>query len=241
MRSTLGQENGAEIESSPEVTIGTTEAVFFDVFGTLVDWRSSLIKDLTTFGMSRQLSCDWPKFVDEWRAASPQAMMQVRKNLRGWTNLDVLLHESASNLLIAHGLEVTTEDREWLVGRWAGLTPWPDVKDGLIAINMRFRTATLSNANHSLLSALCNSAQLRFTKIFCAETFQHYKPDPEIYLGAAGEMNLHPTSIALVASHSYDLEAAQSLGFKTVLLSRPEEHGGSQSPRPPNTGSLITS
>ncbi len=203
-------------------------ALFFDVFGTLFDWRASLIRSLHAFGARSGVACDWEALVDAWRGAYVPSMARVRSGELSWRNLDELHAASLEELAERFGLALGAEDRAWIVRRWHALDPWPDVAPGLARLRERHLLSTLSNGSVALLVALARRADLRFDTILCAESFRHYKPDPETYLGAAAMLGCEPHEAMLVAAHNDDLEAAAALGFRTAFVARPTEYGPHQ-------------
>jgi len=206
--------------------VSDVRALVFDVFGTLVDWRASVARQLEAFGRERGIACDWYAFVDAWRAEYPASMNGVRSGARPWANLDELQGESFDKLVRRFGLQgVTPEDRRWAVRRWHALDPWPEVPAALERLHPRYVLATLSNGNVELLVNLARHAKLRFDTIFSAETFGHYKPDSETYLGAANLLGFKPGETMLVAAHESDLRAAAANGLRTAFVSRPAEYG----------------
>jgi len=201
-------------------------ALVFDVFGTLVDWRASIISALERFGAERGISCDWAGLVDAWRGVYVPSMDRVRKGERPWAKLDTLHAESLDALAERFGLpSLDAADRDWIVKRWHELEPWPDVRAGLERLRERHVLSTLSNGNVSLLIDLARHANLRFDTILSAELFGHYKPDPEVYLGAAGLLGFEPYEVMMVAAHSHDMKAAAALGMPTAFIARPGEYG----------------
>ncbi len=201
-------------------------AVVFDVFGTLVDYRTSIATALQTFGRERGIACDWYAFVDAWRAAYAPAMDRVRRGELPWRNLDALHGASFDELAAQFGLPpIGADDRAWIVRRWHELEPWPDVREGLVRLRERVVTGTLSNGNVALQVDLVRYARLHFDVLFSAEHFERYKPDPQTYLGAAALLGLEPHGLALAAAHNADLEAAASHGLRTIFIPRPAEYG----------------
>ncbi len=200
-------------------------ALFFDVFGTLFDWRTSLIASLSAFGERTGTTCDWEALVDAWRGAYVPSMARVRAGEIAWRNLDALHAESLDDLAERFGLALGSEERAWLVRRWHALDPWPDVAAGLAHLREGYLLSTLSNGSVALLVALARRADVRFDTILCAESFRHYKPDPETYLGAAALLGCEPHEAMLVAAHNDDLHAAAALGFRTAFVARPTEYG----------------
>lgn len=206
------------------------KALLFDVFGTVVDWRSSIIDELTQFGTTRGLKADWVALTDEWRALYQPSMEAVRSGTRAWTILDVLHRESLDALLAKHGLNaVTTADREHLTRAWHRLRPWPDVVQGLTRLKRNYIIGTLSNGNVGLLTRLAKNSALPWDVVLGAETARAYKPLPEAYRSAATLLNLLPNEVMLVAAHNGDLAAAANAGLRTAFVGRPTEYGPHQS------------
>ena len=206
------------------------EALLFDTFGTLVDWRTSLIDDLTAFGAEHALQVDWPAFVDAWRAAYKPSMDRVRRGERAWAPLDVLHRESFDELTRRFGFadELDEAQRAWCVDRWHRLRPWPDVVPGLERLRKGYICGTLSNGNVRLLVDLAKTAPLPMDVILSAENFRHYKRDPEVYRGAVELMGTSPDRIMMVAAHNDDLHAAAAVGLRTAFIARPTEYGPNQ-------------
>lgn len=205
------------------------EALVFDVFGTVVDWRSSIIAEFEAFGASRGLDADWVKITDRWRGLYQPSMEEVRSGRRPWTILDVLHRESLDKLLAEHDLSHVSEaDRDHLTRAWHRLKPWPDVVAGLKRLKARFIIGTLSNGNVGLLARMAKNAGLPWDVVLGAETARAYKPMPEAYLSAARLLNLEPNRLMLVAAHNGDLAAAQRVGLRTAFISRPTEYGPHQ-------------
>ena len=206
------------------------EALLFDTFGTLVDWRTSLIDDLTAFGERRGVAADWPALVDAWRGEYVPSMNRVRSGDQPWTNLDALHRASFDALARRFGIDaaLTEEDRRWCVDRWHHLRPWPDTVGGLTRLRGRYIVGTLSNGNVRLLLDLARNAPLPVDAIFSAELFRHYKRDPEVYRGAVALLGTTPERVMLVAAHNDDLRAARAEGMRTAFVLRPTEYGPAQ-------------
>lgn len=199
------------------------KALVFDVFGTLFDWRTSLIDSFEAFGRERSLTADWVALVEAWREAYAPSMDLVRRGTLPWMNLDALHRASFDELASRFGLEALDEaGRDECVGFWHRLQPWPDVRAGMARLRRRFVVGTLSNGNVSLLVDLARNADVRFDALFSAEIFRHYKPDPETYRGAVELLGVAPDELMLVAAHNGDLHAAAALGLHTAFLARPE-------------------
>jgi 2-haloacid dehalogenase len=207
--------------------LSQVKALVFDVFGTVVDWRTSLIADFTAWGKKRGINADWTALVDGWRAVYAASMDEVRKHPeRGYVILDTLHRQSLEKLveqLSISGLD--DADLHYLSMGWHRLHPWPDSVAGLTRLKMKFIIGTLSNGNVALLTEMAKFAGLPWDVILSAELFEHYKPDPETYLGAARLLCLRPAQVMMVAAHNHDLKAAQKLGLKTAFVARPSEYG----------------
>lgn len=205
-------------------------ALLFDVFGTVVDWRTSITEQLETFASYRRIDADWPAFTDQWRGLYQPSMDDVRSGKRDWTILDTLHRESLETLIAEHGiLGLTEHDVEYLSKAWHKLTPWPDSVSGLTRLKENFTLATLSNGNIALLVNMAKNAGLPWDAILGAEPARAYKPQRDAYLRTAEFLGLAPQQCMMVAAHNDDLAAAQILGFRTAFIARPTEHGPEQS------------
>jgi 2-haloacid dehalogenase len=225
----------------PAPTINNASAVagvracLFDVFGTVVDWRSSITADLTAFARANGISgangapVDWAKFTDDWRGLYQPAMEEVRSGRRAWTILDVLHRESLDTLLARHGITGLGEDKIAHMNRaWHRLSPWPDTVEGLTRLKTKVIIGSLSNGNIGLLTRMAKHAGLPWDVVLGAETSLAYKPLPQAYLGAAAHLNLKPSEVMLVAAHNGDLAAASVAGLRTAFVARPSEYGPGQ-------------
>ena len=204
-------------------------ALLFDVFGTVVDWRTSIIDDLSQFGAERGLEVDWAAFTDDWRGLYQPAMEEVRSGRRAWTVLDVLHRESLDKLLAKHAISgLGDADRDHINKVWHRLKPWPDVVEGLERLKKRYIIGTLSNGNVGLLTRMAKYAGLPWDVVLGAETAHAYKPLPQAYLANAELINLKPGQVMLVAAHNGDLAAAAKAGLRTAFVTRPSEYGPHQ-------------
>ena len=203
------------------------KALVFDVFGTVVDWRTSLIADFTRWGATRGIDADWTALVDGWRAVYAASMDVVRKNPQdGYVILDVLHRRSLETLVDQLAIKgLNDADLHHLTLGWHRLLPWPDSVAGLTRLKTKYIISPLSNGNVALLTNMAKHAGLPWDLIMSAELFAHYKPDPETYLGAARLLCLKPEQVMMVAAHNHDLKAAQKLGLKTAFVARPTEYG----------------
>jgi 2-haloacid dehalogenase len=201
------------------------EALLFDVFGTVVDWRGSLIRELRRVGRRRGVGADWGAFADGWRSGYRPAMDRVRRGDSSWRSIDELHLEILKPLLEGAGLRLRPAEIRQLNAAWHRLKPWPDCAAGLARLKRHFVIGTLSNGNMSLLIDLARTAHLPWDVILSAELFRHYKPDPEVYTGAAALLGLPVRAVMLVAAHKDDLAAARGCGFRTAFVRRPLEYG----------------
>lgn len=201
-------------------------ALIFDVFGTVVDWRGSLIRELRALGKRKRIAADWDAFADAWRAGYRPAMARVRSGELRWMNIDQLHRMILDELLERFKVEGLTEDEIDHLNRvWHRLDGWPDARRGLGLLKRRYVIATLSNGNVALLVNMAKHAGLPWDAVLSAELFHHYKPDPEAYLGAAAILGLEPGEVMMVAAHKDDLRAAKACGLATAFVGRRKEKG----------------
>jgi 2-haloacid dehalogenase len=207
--------------------VSAVKALVFDVFGTVVDWRTSLIDDFTAFGEKRGIKADWTALVDGWRAVYSASMDEVRRHPeRGYVILDVLHRRSLERLVEQLAIRGLNEaDLHYLTMGWHRLHAWPDSVSGLSRLKTKYIIGPLSNGNVALLTEMAKFAGLPWDLILSAELFEHYKPDPETYLGAVRLLGLSVEQVMMVAAHNHDLKAAQKLGLKTAFVARPTEYG----------------
>lgn len=211
------------------------KALVFDVFGTVVDWRGSVIRDGEELSQKKDLDVDWPSFADAWRGRYGPSMDRVRRGEVPWTNLDALHRSSLEELLEEFGIKgLTEEEKDHLNKAWHRLDPWPDSVAGLTRLKERYVISTLSNGNVALLTNMAKRAGIPWDLIFSAELVHHYKPDPETYLMVPYLLDLRPEEVMLVAAHPSDLHAAQGFGLKTGYLPRPLEWGPEGEADPPD-------
>lgn len=204
------------------------KAVAFDVFGTVVDWRGSIIREGAEWAAKTGLRIDWAKFADRWRAGYSPTIDKVRKGTLPWTKLDALHRIILDELLGEFQITGLGEEEKESWNRvWHRLTPWLDSIPGLTQLKQKYVLATLSNGNVSLLVNMAKHAGLPWDVVLSAELFRHYKPDREVYLGAAELLGCEPSEVMMVAAHVGDLNAAQACGLRTAFVSRPNEYGSS--------------
>ena len=211
----------------------TIRALAFDVFGTVVDWRSSVARELAAFGARHGISDDWSAFADDWRAGYVPAMDRVRRGELPWTRIDDLHRGRLVELLDDRGIDVDDAEIDDLNRAWHRLDPWPDAVAGLTRLKKRFVITTLSNGNVSLLTNMAKYAGLPWDCVLSAEIFRHYKPDPETYRGCAEILDVAPDELMMVAAHPSDLRAARDAGLRTGFVFRPAEYGPERSLRKP--------
>src|SRR5918998_2949728 len=201
-------------------------ALAFDVFGTVVDWRSAVIRDGEELSREKDLQIDWAAFADEWRGRYAPSMDRVRRGERAWSNLNALHRDSLEELLEEFGIKgLTEEEKDQLNKVWHRLDPWPDSVAGLTRLKERYVITTLSNGNVALLTNMAKRAGLPWDLILSAELVQHYKPDPETYLMIPLLLDLRLDEVMLVTAHPNDLRSAQEFDLGTAYILRPQEWG----------------
>ncbi len=202
------------------------KALAFDVFGTVVDWRSAVIREGEELGKGKGLDVDWAAFADAWRGRYAPSMDRVRRGELPWTRLDDLHLASLEELLGEFGVVGLTErEKERFNEVWHRLDPWPDSVEGLTRLKKRYVITTLSNGNVALLTNMAKRAGLPWDLILSAELVRHYKPDPETYMMVPGLLSLRPEQVMMVAAHPNDLRAARANGLQTAYVPRPREFG----------------
>ena len=210
---------------------GSIQALTFDVFGTVVDWRSSIIREGEALGRARNLHVDWARFADAWRGLYQPNMDRVRSGAIGWTKLDDLHRMALDQLLVDFKITGLSEaEIDHLNRAWHRLDPWPDAVPGLTRLKRRFILATLSNGNVALMVNMAKRAGLPWDAILGAEVARHYKPQREAYLTTAALLGLRPEQCLMVAAHPGDLKAAAGCGLRTAYVPRPLEHGPGKTP-----------
>jgi 2-haloacid dehalogenase len=207
------------------------KALVFDVFGTVVDWRSGVAREVAGFIASRKLTVDPLDFADAWRREYVPAMAEVRAGNRGFVRLDVLHRENLVKVL--QGLGVNPESipaatLDELNLAWHKLDPWPDAVPGLARLKEKFIIAPLSNGNIRLMLDIAKRAGIPWDAILGAEVVRMYKPAPSVYLDTAELLAIEPAELCMVAAHNDDLKAAKACGLRTAFVSRPREHGDGQ-------------
>ena len=204
-------------------------ALTFDIFGTVVDWRGSIIREGRKVWAARGVDVDWEAFADSWRGGYEPAMQRVRRGELPWMNIDSLHRLILDDLLARYRVNgLADEEKDQLNRIWHRLDPWPDVADGLKRMRGRAIVAALSNGNVALLVNMARHGGLCWDCVLSAELAQHYKPDPEVYQTAAALLGLEPHQVMMVAAHNGDLLGAQAVGFRTAFVHRPLEYGPKQ-------------
>jgi len=202
------------------------EALLFDVFGTVVDWRGSVSKALQE--LSPSVEADWDAFTVEWRSGYYRTTKQVAEGGSGSTNIDTVHRQLLDEMLETDkwkplSTSLSDNDRTAMTGLWHKLNGWPDTTEGLYALKKKAIIATLSNGSARLLIDVAKHADLPWDAIFSGDIIGAYKPNPKMYLGAPERLQVDPTKCAMVAAHIYDLRAAAKYGLKTVYVRRPTE------------------
>jgi 2-haloacid dehalogenase len=205
------------------------EALVFDVFGTCVDWRGSIVKEARRWSRELGREIDGAGLADAWRAAYQPSMEEVRSGRRPFVHLDTLHRETLGRIADRFGLGGLDEARMQAINRvWHRLDPWPDTVPGMKRLRVRFLLAPLSNGGVAMLARLAKRTGIPFDLILSGELVQGYKPEPKVYLGAARLLDLPPSKVMLVAAHNGDLAAAAALGLRTAFVPRPTEYGPGQ-------------
>ncbi|MGA8323112.1 MAG: haloacid dehalogenase type II [Xanthobacteraceae bacterium] len=202
------------------------KALFYDVFGTLTDFRSSIAREAETVLKPKGFALDWGRFADAWRGEYQPALEEVRTGRRAYCKLDILHRENLDTVLQRFGVTGFSEDEKQTLNLgWHRLDAWPDVPEGLARLKKKFWLAPLSNGNISLMVDLARRNNFPWDAILGADIAQDFKPKPGVYLAAAAAFDLRPDECMLVAAHSNDLAAARAQGLRAAHLARPNEHG----------------
>jgi 2-haloacid dehalogenase len=197
----------------------------FDIFGTVVDWHGSIVKEVSAL----YPQVDANAFALAWRAGYQPAMSRVRSGELGWTRIDELHRLILDDLLPRFGLQHLSETELVHLNRvWHRLDAWPDTVEGLTRLKRKFTICSLSNGNLGLLTNMAKRAGLPWDCVLSAEVFKAYKPDPATYLGVANVFDVQPSEVMLCAAHHEDLAAARACGLGTAYIERPFEFGSAQ-------------
>jgi 2-haloacid dehalogenase len=211
---------------------GDVRALVFDVFGTVVDYRSTIIYEGERLNSEKGLHVDWASFADAWRGRYRPSMERVMRGEVPWLNLDALHRQSLDELLTEYAVDEHFDEaaRAQLNRIWHRLQPWPDAIPGLTHLRSRFVLATLSNGNVALLVNMAKYSALPWDCILSAELVQAYKPDPRTYRMAVDLLGLRHHEVMMVAAHPEDLQAAAAQGLRTAYVPRPLEQGPQAQP-----------
>ncbi|MEK6712432.1 MAG: haloacid dehalogenase type II [Nitrospinota bacterium] len=206
--------------------LAEVKAFAFDVFGTVVDWRATLIREGEALGREKGISLDWAAFADAWQAGKEPAIERVRAGEAPWATLDAI-HRARLDVVLAQfgAAGLTEEEKDHLNHAWHRLDPWPDSIPGLTRLKRRGAVCAFSNGNFGLLVNMAKNAGLPWDGILSADLFRRYKPAQELYLGAAELLGLPPEEVMVVAAHPNDLRAARANGLRTGYVARPLEFG----------------
>jgi 2-haloacid dehalogenase len=217
---------GAQNDGRRNSDVPRVKALVFDTFGTVVDWRTSVTREVEQLAREKGLKIDGQQFADAWRAGYAPAMNRVRTGALPWTKLDALHRMILDTLLVDFHLKGLTEPEvDHLNRAWHRLRPWPDSVGGLTRLKKKFTIAPLSNGNISLMTDLAKFGGLPWDCILGAELVRHYKPDREVYQSAADLLDLKVGEVMMVAAHLGDLRAAKQVGLRTAFVPRPLEYG----------------
>jgi len=207
------------------------KALVFDVFGTVVDWHGSVAREVRELARVKGLRVNAAKFAKAWRAGYRPAMDRVRRGEAPFEKIDVIHRAILEDVLEQFKIATLTEEEKAHLNLvWHRLKPWPDTVRGLKRLKSKFIIATLSNGNTSLLVNMAKHGGLAWDCVFSSDTFKLFKPDPGMYLGAAGMLDQKPEEVMMVASHKSDLRAAAGCGLKTAFVKRPHEFGRNNNP-----------
>ena len=211
------------------------KALFFDVFGTLVDWRTSIAREAEALLKPHGCALDWPAFADDWRGEYQGALEEVRAGRMAFCKLDVLHRRNLELTLKRFDVAVLSEDEKRNLNlAWHRLDAWPDVPGGLARLKRKYLLAPVSNGNISLMVDLARRNDFPWDAILGAEIAGDYKPKPRVYVAAAEAFDLKPEACMMVAAHSNDLKAATALGLRAAHVARPNEHGAGRGEAAPS-------
>jgi 2-haloacid dehalogenase len=214
------------------------KALVFDVFGTVVDWRTCVSDAAKEISGDRGSGVDWGAFADEWRTEGYLVPIgEIVGGTRPYADVEVLLGDTLERLLSRHGVELAPAELRWLKLAWRRLDPWPDALEGLERLRRDYVLAPLSNGSFALLTEMAKRAGLPWDCVISTELFSAYKPDPRTYRGAAALLGMEPDQVMLVAAHVGDLRAAATAGLRTGYVPRPLEWGpAGRAPAPADPG-----
>jgi 2-haloacid dehalogenase len=205
------------------------KALVFDTYGTVVDWRASILAELQALGEIKRLSIAWEQFLAEWKSCYTPGMDKVNRGEWPWTTVDVIYRRKLDALIDTYGMTGLAEAEIANLNRvWWRLRPWPDSVGGLARLRTRYVISPLSNASFAGMVHLAKFAGLPWDCVLTAENARCYKPRPEVYRTAIELLGLRPDEVMMVAAHNYDLRAARAQGMRTAFFPRPTEYGPTQ-------------
>jgi 2-haloacid dehalogenase len=218
------------IERSGKNDLSNVKALVFDTWGTVVDWRTSMLQELRDLGQRKTLAIDEEKFLADWSAAYKPGMRKVNQGEWPWTPVSQIYRRALNDLLATYGMNGKLNEAEinHLNRAWTRTSPWADSVRGLTRLKQRYVLSTLSNGDFSWLVDIAKFGGLPFDCIITAENARRYKPDPAPYLTAVQLLGRSTGEVMLVAAHNYDLRAARGLGIHTAFICRPTEFGPRQ-------------
>jgi 2-haloacid dehalogenase len=217
----------AEAKTQPTMPQDGLKALFFDVFGTLVDWRTGVAREAKSILKPLGYSLDWTAFADAWRDQYQPGMEEVRSGRIPYTKLDVLHRQMLQKILPNFGLDkLNDKELDQLTLAWHHLDAWKDVPAGLARLRNRFLIAPVSNGNVAIMSDLARRNSFLWDAILGADLARDYKPKAVVYLAAVDAFDLKPSDCMMCAAHSDDLRAAAANGLRTAFIARPEERSG---------------
>ena len=212
--------------------LSNVKALVFDTFGTVVDWRGSIIAEGKIWGKAKGITINWADFADRWRLRYGPAMDKVRKGELPWTVLDDLHRMMLEDVLKQFKIDLTESEKRSWTHVWRRLQPWPDAVQGLTRLKKKFIIAPLSNGNIALMTKLAKFGGLPWDVILGAELPRHNKPDREVYVSAYQFLDLKPEQVMMCAAHSRDLQAARGYDLRTGFIHQPNEFGGGSAGQP---------
>jgi 2-haloacid dehalogenase len=213
-----------QAKTQPTMLPNDVKALFFDIFGTLVDWRTGVAREAKSILKPLGYSLDWIAFADAWRDQYQPGMEEVRSGRIPYTKLDVLHRQMLQKVLANFGLDkLKDKELDQLTLAWHHLDAWKDVSSGLARLRKRFLIAPVSNGNVAIMSDLARRNSILWDAILGADLARDYKPKAVVYLAAVDAFNLKPSECMMCAAHSEDLRAAAANGLRTAFIARPEE------------------
>jgi 2-haloacid dehalogenase len=217
----------AETKTQPTMPPNSLKALFFDVFGTLVDWRTGVAREAKSILKPLGYSLNWTAFADSWRDQYQPGMEEVRSGRIPYTKLDVLHRQMLQKILANFGLDKLNEKQlDQLTLSWHRLDAWKDVPAGLARLRKRFLIAPVSNGNIAIMSDLARRNDFRWDAILGADLARDYKTKAVVYLSAVEAFDLKPSECMMCAAHSEDVKGAAANGLRTAFIARPEERPG---------------